>query len=200
MRDLNQIRGVLQPPLGRTHNHYPDLTFIKKFVPIREIAIELGLEVSGSSARCWRPDNHQNGDRTPSVGFSRKNIGKCFVCDDHAWSNVDLVTIVRGCTLREAIEWIAARFPVPQIPKGKHLTTTERWESRSRVGTSGFALENLVRSGLWASLTKSEIAALGVLLAYADSATGIAKISYRGIMRYAGIGSFTTVSRVLRRF
>lgn len=201
MRDCTSIRDVLPAALDREHHYYPDLSFIKKVVPVHEIAVALGLDVSGNSARCWRPDNHKNGDRTRSITFNaRKNIGRCFVCDARAWSGIDLVMTVRGVSLREAAEWIAARFPVPEIPRRKHLKHKERWDPSSRVGTSAFSLEDIVRSGFWAKLSCSEARILGVFCTFCPPGSGDKAISYRGIMRYAGVRSQSTVSRVLKRF
>ncbi len=191
----------IKSPNAHHSARHPDLSFIKQHIPISEVARELDLRVTGNAARCWRPDAHRHGDRTPSVSFNKKkNRGRCFVCDDHDWSNVDLVAQVLNCRLSEAIRWIADRFPVPDIPKGKHLRSAERWGSRERVGTSGFMLEDLVRSGFWSMLTKSERAVLVVLCCFAEPNSGAVTISYRGIMRFAGIGSYTTVSRVLGQF
>jgi len=55
-----------------------------------------------------------------------------------------------------------------------------------------------VRSGVWASLLPSERSILGVLDVFSDG--DAVTISYRGLMRYAGIGSQSTVSSALKRF
>jgi hypothetical protein len=148
---------------------------------VREIAVELGLDVLGKGAHCWRPENHKNGDRTPSVSFdTRRNIGRCFVCDARSWSGIDLVRKVRRVTLRQAAEWIAARFRVPQIPRRKHVKHREHWDSSSRVGISGFCLEEIVRTGFWATLSCSEARILVVFCAFCPPGSDKA-ISYRGI-------------------
>jgi hypothetical protein len=176
----------------------PDLAYIKRDIPIAAVADELNLEVSGNMMRCWRPANHQHGDRTPSVGFNGKNnTGRCFVCDDIRFSNIDLVMAVRACSTREAIGWIAARFPVPVIPKGRHLMKREQLEPCSRVGFGG-RLENVVRSGLWATLTPSAKAILGVFSELADPNSDSLMISYRGLMRFAGVGSNSSVARSVK--
>lgn len=41
---------------------YPDLHYIKRQIPIAEVARELDLRVIGNTAHCWRPKNHKNGD------------------------------------------------------------------------------------------------------------------------------------------
>jgi len=49
----------------------PDLKYINRNVPIIDVARALGLDVGASNIRCWRPELHQNGDRTPRLGFVR---------------------------------------------------------------------------------------------------------------------------------
>jgi len=180
----------------------PDIEYIKARIPITLVARNLGLCVKGHRARCWRPENHQNGDSDPSVGFQKaKNRYRCFVCDAHSGSNIDLVMAVLGVGMLEALGWICERFAVPNVPSGHRQSSPERWSPRFRVGVSWFDLmEMVVRSGLWEDFSPSEKAILPVLLTYAERETGITTISYRGIMRYAGIGSPSTVSKALRRF
>jgi hypothetical protein len=174
----------------------PDLNHIKRHVPIAAVASALRLDVSGNVAHCWRPEAHQHGDRSPSVSFSkRRNTGKCFVCDDRAWSNVDLVTMIRGCSISEAITWIAQRWSVPSIAK-KHLTE-RRSVPAARVGCGGY-LEEIVRAGLWAQLSAAEKSVLVIFSELAPLAA--LRISYAGLARLTGVGSFSTISRVLERF
>lgn len=75
----------------------PDLEYIKAWLPVAEVAAALELEVVGNMVRCWRPEKHQHGDRTPSVGIDRRrNRVRCFVCDGRAYSGIDLVEKVMG--------------------------------------------------------------------------------------------------------
>jgi len=178
----------------------PDVQYIKARIPVAEVAAALELEVSGNMVRCWRPENHQHGDRTASVSIDwRRNRVRCHVCDVRAYSAIDLVQKVKGLDTFEAILWIAARFPVPSVPKGRHLRKPDPFRSVSRIGLGG-SLEEVMRSTLWAHLTPSEKAILPVLCALKDHTTDGLQISYRGIRRFAGIGSDTTVARVLDHF
>jgi hypothetical protein len=182
---------------------YPDLEYIRRFVPIREVALQLGLRVAGGMVHCWRPDNHQHGDRTPSVGLQeRRNFAKCFVCDERALSPIDLVMSSLGLDLRAAVKWITARYDVPAASRGKHIQHQERWPERFRVGAGTFPFDTLIRSGIWASLTPSQRSILPVLKTFArnDNSDNTVTISYRGLMRYAGIGSHSTVATALKRF
>jgi hypothetical protein len=179
---------------------YADLKFVRESVPIRDVAEQLGLRIVGKLVHCWRPENHQHGDRTPSVALDRRaNRAKCFVCDPKRLSTIDLVMSVQDVDLRDAIQWITSRYDVPAAPKGKHIEHPERWPERFRVGT-GPAGEMLVRSGIWAELTPAQRSLVLVLETFADKQTRKVTISYRGMMRHAGVRSQSTVSSALKRF
>ncbi len=182
---------------------YPDINFIRKSIPVQDIAVELGLRLNGHyRATCWRAENHRNGDRDPSVSFQKKtNRGRCWVCDTAGgWSNIDLVMQVLGCDFPAAVAWICQRFPVPAARPGKHIVHRNGWSPTFRVGCGYSRLEWVIRSGLWGQLSPSQRSILGVLDTFTDPETGEATISYRGVARYAGIGSFATVRGALRRF
>ena len=179
----------------------PDLGFIKTKIAIEDLARQLGLDVSRHRARCWRVENHRNGDADPSLRFHpRKNRARCFVCDMlGGFSTLDLVMGVLGCDFPSAVAWICERFFVPSAKRGSPVGPRSRWRPSYRVGASGAELEPLVRSGLWAELTPTERAILPVLHAYRDLETGLTEISYLGLMRFAGVGSRKSVSRAVWR-
>lgn len=79
----------------------PDISWMKKYVPILAIARCLGLTVRRGKAKCWRIANHRHGDVDPSLRFvERRNRYRCFVCDMRGGhSNVDLVMGVLDCDL-----------------------------------------------------------------------------------------------------
>jgi hypothetical protein len=58
----------------------------------------------------------------------------------------------------------------------------------------------LVKSGIYADLTHAEQSVLTVLITFTDDQNRYAEISYRGLMRYAGIGSRATVAKAIQRF
>jgi hypothetical protein len=176
----------------------PDAKYMRNRIPIQDVARKLRLEVNGRQAHCWRIEAHRNGDSNPSIWFDRNNRGRCHVCDARGWSNIDLVMMIQRLNTADAIRWIAQRFEVPRLPKGKHLVEQRRWKAEFRVGTRGDIMEDFVRSGLLAELGLPVIAVVAVLLTFADH-NGRVEISYRGIMQYAGIGSEHTVRRALLR-
>ena len=170
-------------------------------IPIIGLARELGLNVSGYRAHCSRTENHRNGDANPSLSFQKKtNRGMCFVCDQHTWSTIDLVMLYRGCERREAVSWITARFSVPPLPKGAHIEDREAWSPRFRSSDTEAVLEMLVRSCLWRTLSHAERSILPVLATFASVKDGVAEISYRGLMRFSGVGSRATIAKALKHF
>jgi len=72
--------------------------------------------------------------------------------------------------------------------------------TRFRAGVDENVVTTLVRSGLWGELTHAERSILPVLATFADRNTGFAEISYRGLMRYSGVGSQATIARAIRHF
>ena len=180
-------------PNPRFEGGIPDAQFIREKVPVAEVASALDLEVfDNRMIRCWHPERHHNGDRTPSVGIYRRyNKVKCFgiACDGCVLGPIDLVMDVRECTLTEAIRWIAQRFEIPLIPKGKHLL-----KPRDRVARYGHErpIELLFRSGLWARMSRP---AQGLAVAFVELAdesylkeSWELTISYRALARYSGSG------------
>ena len=102
------------------------------------------------------------------------------------------------CDLNSAARWICARFDVPNIPKGKKLVRSERWHP-GRFGAVSFPLEEMVRSGLWASFSDAERAVLPVLCCFADASNGEVEISYRGLARYSGKSTNSTIACVIAK-
>jgi len=177
------------------------MAYIRHQIPIADVAIALGIRAAGrNAAHCWRVGSHQNGDRTPSLSFQH-NRAKCHVCDAASMSVIDLVikheTFPEECALRRATDWICARWPVPTIAKNKKLFRPERWHI-SPVGLSSFPLERLVRSGMWAAFDDAGRAILPALFCFAEN--GHVSISYRGLCRYSGKASRTTIAKVLQHF
>src|SRR5271154_5213744 len=157
----------------------PDFEYIRTKLPILAVAQELGLRVNGYRAHCWRTESHRNGDADPSIRFHKaKNRGRCFVCDPHAWSNIDLVMFFKNCDLRAAVLWITARFSVPLLPKGAHIEDRETWSPRFRSSDTEAVIETLVRSCLWRTLSHTERSILAVLATFAKVNNGVAEISY----------------------
>jgi len=180
----------------------PDLEWVKRNLPITDIAEKLGLEIRGRMIRCWRPEAHGHGDRTPSVGvYYRRNRVKCFGtgCEGKLLSPIDLVMSVLNVKVFDAVLWLDGRFNIPRIPKGTNLALKSKSIRPYRVSVSGFQFEGLIRSGLFAEMGDSEIRLLNVLCAYADAQTGLATLSYAALRRYSGIRKDSTVSKAVKQ-
>jgi hypothetical protein len=178
----------------------PNIAWIRRSIPIADVARKLDLTVVAKMVRCWRPENHQNADRTPSVGLdSRTNKARCFVCDSRQYSNIDLVEKVLGIDTRHAVPWFVRNFEVPCLPKGMHTAVSERWHPNYRAGVRDEPLHWFVKSCVYATLSPAGKALLPVLLSFVGDNDEIT-ISYLGLMRYAGLGSSASISRALKEF
>lgn len=80
-------------------------------LPILQVARDLGLELTHGRTYClWHPDKH------PSLTFSTKrNNCHCYSCGKSA-DSIELVMKVRGCTFREACDWLSANHSVACNP------------------------------------------------------------------------------------
>jgi hypothetical protein len=180
----------------------PDIGFINREISIADLARELDLKFGNDgNIHCWRPELHQSGDRTASVSIWRRtNKVKCFGCDMGPLGPIDLVLSVLAISNPgDAARWIAERFYVPDLLRGRHLVQPER-----RTFPYGFESELgiLIRSGLWPRLSSAARSLAPVLLEFADNEPGkqilTVRMSYRAMMRYSGISSPNAIAEALR--
>ena len=103
-----------------------DIETIKAANPILDVLRDLGIPAQNNRFRCLKPENHSHGDRTPSVSiWPDRGQFKCWVCPDVKGDVIDLVRLARGCTFREALEFLGRNTlgtpPLPPLrarPKG----------------------------------------------------------------------------------
>jgi hypothetical protein len=178
----------------------PDVSWIKKHVPILEVGRALGLRIRHRRAKCWRPENHTHGDAEPSLHFyERRNRVRCFVCDMRGGhSSIDLVMGMLGVEFAAAVRWIAERFTVPSVKVGRPVGDTLAAPIPYRVGVHGSEWEVIVRSGMWAAMSAAERSILVVLDYFKDSESGLTRLSYRAIMRYSGVKKMANVSSAIK--
>jgi len=177
------------------------MRFINRELPIVDVARALDLRLDGiGKIHCWHPDRHQHGDRTASVGIrASNNTAKCFGCDSKPMGPIDLIMDVRGVGPADAALWIAGRFMVPSISAHKRLGDVDR--RRDRVGyEQGLGL--LIRSGLWARLSKPGQAIAAVLLEFGEKEKPLdetlrVKMAYRTLARYSGVQSHNAIRKGL---
>ncbi len=87
---------------------------VKQNTNIIDIAQRLGMEVKGNKCRCFHPENHNNGDKTPSLSFSpSRGIYKCFGCGI-AGDVFSLVQQAKECGFPEAYCFITGEKYAPK--------------------------------------------------------------------------------------
>ncbi len=90
-----------------------ELKQFKSAISITAVAQSLGVEVSHGKCRCFFPQRHSHGDRTPSVSVSEEHGSfRCWVCDDVRGDVISLVQLLRGCSFVEALDWLMEQYPV----------------------------------------------------------------------------------------
>jgi len=179
----------------------PDARWINQKVDIRQVAEKLGIRASGGKFHCWRPENHTNGDREPSVScWEEANRLKCFVCDRPAIGAINLVIELLGVEPSRAIDWIAQNFPVPRIPARRPL---QRGGDRFPIGVGESPMDLLVRSHIYSRLSSPARELAPVLLALVDKEQAAAheprklQISYRAMIRYSGLKSPNAIRKAI---
>jgi hypothetical protein len=180
----------------------PDLSYINRKIPVADVARALGLRFGDNgNIHCWRPELHQNGDRTASVGIRKtNNTVKCFGCSAGPMGPVDLVmTVLLLRNPGEAARWIAGHFEVPDLPPGRHMV-----QPRRHIFRVGFEddIGLLVFSGVWAELSTTARALVPVFLELAerdaDTRSLRAQLSYRTLSRYSGVASPNAINKALQ--
>lgn len=94
---------------------HADIEAVKAAHPILDVLRDLGIPVQHGRIRCLRPENHANGDRTPSVSiWPDRGQFKCWVCPDVKGDVIDLVRLARGCGFRDALAFLEGELaPAP---------------------------------------------------------------------------------------
>jgi DNA primase len=106
---------------------------LKASRPILQVLQDLGVQVQHNRFRCPMPDRHAHGDRTPSATVSpERGSFKCWVCPDVRGDVIDLVRLVKGCSFREALQFLGAPG---EAPRGKAGLDHGRLPAGPGVGT-----------------------------------------------------------------
>lgn len=95
-----------------------ELKQFKSAISITAVAQSLGVDVSRGRCRCFYPQRHVHGDRTPSVSVSEERGSfRCWVCDDVRGDVISLVQILKDCSFTEALNWLMEQYPF-LVPNG----------------------------------------------------------------------------------
>jgi len=88
-----------------------ELKQFKASLSITAVASALGVELVRGRCRCFFPQRHVHGDRTPSVSISEeRGTFRCWVCDDVRGDVISLVQIVKNCSFVEALNWLKETY------------------------------------------------------------------------------------------
>ena len=88
-----------------------ELKQFKESLSITAVAKALGIDVVRGRCRCFFPQRHAHGDRTPSVSFSEeRGTFRCWVCDDVRGDVISLVHLCKSMSFLEAVEWLKSEF------------------------------------------------------------------------------------------
>ncbi len=111
-----------------------ELKQFKSAISITAVAQSLGVNVSHGKCRCFFPQRHVHGDRTPSVSVSEEyGSFRCWVCDDVRGDVISLVQLLRDCSFTEALSWLMDQYPV-LVPPSARLAANQK--QRSDVSSS----------------------------------------------------------------
>lgn len=176
----------------------PDARWIRREIPIGDVARALGLEGDSRVFDCFRDGHPSDKPRRSLSLHAKSNTVRCVACDKRSLSAIDLVMAVLEVDVGRAIKWLHEHFPgAPRVRvRGNgngRLKTSKREGNR-------MSLEDLIVSPGWAALSPSAKLVLTAIVARtpaAGSEQGLTRCTYARIMDWTGIGSRTTISAAL---
>jgi hypothetical protein len=175
----------------------PDAEYIRRELPMSEVAEKLGLKVRGRWVRC--PQDRAHWARL----WLRKNKVKCFKCGARAcWSTIDLVMLMLQIDIKAAIDWVAARF---DVPKRRRRITRNLWGKTRRLYvdyTVGqrprhleLSIDALRRAPLWGDLTPTARRLTAFLIEAVPRDSLVLSVTYRKLQRSVQTGNRGTLKR-----
>lgn len=111
-----------------------ELKQFKASISITAVAQSLGVDVVRGKCRCFFPQRHSHGDRTPSVSVSEeRGTFRCWVCDDVRGDVISLVQLIKDCSFTEALDWLMEQYPF-LVPNGaRRPNVTASGDSSAKV-------------------------------------------------------------------
>lgn len=174
----------------------PDAQYIRRELPVSEVAVKLGLDVHGRWVRC--PHDRAHWARI----WMRKNKLKCFSCPCRPMTTIDLAMHILQADVNQAIQWIAARFDVPtrrrRITRNlwgvtRHLYVD--YPARKRPRHLELSIDTLRRSPLWAHLTPTARRLAAFLIQATPRDSLILTVTYRELQGSVQTGNRGTLKR-----
>ena len=188
---------LMREPQKLTEFLVPDAGYMRRELPMREVAEKLRLDVRDRRVRCPKDRSHW-----ASI-WLKKNKVKCFKCGARAcWSTIDLVMLVLQADVNHAIQWIAARF---DVPKRRRRITRNLWGSTrhlyvdysdgKRPRRLEISLDALRRSPVWANLTPTARRLAAFLIQATPRESLVLTVTYRELQRNVQTGNRGTLKR-----
>jgi hypothetical protein len=192
---------------GDNNIHYslalPDFKWINGEIPILEVAQKVGLAVQGRKAICPQCSK-------PRLTFTTIHNGwKCWECEPTGkmHSVVDLVMLLRNCSLCQAAKWIGENWRVAgrvqieysENAHGSERQTYQRYQPIRVPDKSQPSLQALVASPGWREMPLSVKAICMTLFAMAlDADDHVLSIGRRRLGELAGVHKPSTVVQAVR--
>lgn len=157
--DNTTLAPRLQGVSPKKYRMFPDAAWLNREPNIREVARALGLTGDERNFDCFRESHPQNKPRRALSVHGKTNTMRCFSCDKHQLSPIDLTSQVLGVSIGQAITWLDERFHAPRI-RSAPATPPKSGKYKAEM-----TLENLIRAPRWATLNHPEQAALAAIAA-----------------------------------
>lgn len=101
-----------------------------KAIPIAEVAVALGFQLSGGMARCRLPGHD---DRTPSFSIrTLTNTFHCFGCN-RGGDSINLVQIMEDVDFLGACQWLGYRFGIDAVAPRRSGRMRSRRSTRTQL-------------------------------------------------------------------
>lgn len=175
----------------------PDAAWIRREIPIADVARALGLQGDGRLFDCPR-EEHPRGKKQRSLSVhGESNTVRCFACDERSLSNISLVMAVNGLDVGGAIRWLAGRFPGVPLAKvrinGGNVKVTGN-------GSQNMSLQDLIVSPGWAAFSPAAKIVLTAIFSRAPKAgseQGQLRCTYTLLTEWTGLRGRSTISKAL---
>jgi hypothetical protein len=174
----------------------PDADYIRRDVPMSEVAEKLGLDVRDRWVRCHNDRSHW------ARIWLRKNMIKCFRCASRPMTTIDLVMNMLEMDVRQAINWIAERFDVHMRRKRitrnlwgitRHLYTD--YPPLKRPRRLELSIDVLRRAPLWGELTPTARRLAAFLIEAVPRDSLVLSVTYRELQRSLQTANRGTLKR-----
>ena len=163
-------------------------------VPMDSVLSRLDIKRAGNRYHCPFHD-----DKHPSAGiFLKRNLLHCFVCNK-SWSTMDLVMLLQGSEVYDAIAWIGEAFCLPLRDSRIRFVNKGRTDfamKRYVAGKDRPVLEQFIMAPAYADLSPAATKVGVWLLAHMED--NLITVSQRELMVATGYRRFTVITDAIQ--